>query len=186
MDGNGFFFYSPVMKSRLKSPVFYYGIVLGLSLSALAAAFASEAFLGLEPCVLCIYQRYPYAFAALFSLIGLLLRKRRRLASALLGLCALLFLGNNTIAVYHTGVELHWWESAVESCTIFQFKNENQSVLENILSAPLGRCDEIPWKDPILGLSMANYNVALCLILSLFCLYGAVRVRKYPEGSLPS
>ena len=43
------------------------------------------------------------------------------------------------------------------------FGETPQSMLENILSAPTGNCAEIPWQDPILGLSMANYNVILCL-----------------------
>ncbi|MGZ8994968.1 MAG: disulfide bond formation protein B, partial [Rhodospirillales bacterium] len=40
-------------------------LVLISSLFALAAAFLGEHVFGLEPCILCLYERVPYALAAL-------------------------------------------------------------------------------------------------------------------------
>lgn len=153
---------------KMQSAVFTCGAVSALSFTALAAAFTSEVF-GLEPCILCVYQRYPYAIAMFLGLIGLALRKNSKAVGAILALCSLLFLGNSALAFYHSGVELHWWDSFSESCTIFQFDTEKQSLLENILSTPLGHCDQIAWKDPVLGWSMANHNVVVCLLLAKFC-----------------
>lgn len=161
--------FKTIISEKMQSAVFTCGTVALLSFSALAAAFLSEAFLGLEPCILCIYQRYPYAIALFLGLLGLALRKKLKAVAAILALCGITFLINSGIALYHSGVELHWWESFSESCTIFQFDTKKQSVLDNILSTPLGHCDQIAWKDPILGLSMANHNIAVCLLLALFC-----------------
>ncbi len=157
----------------IKKPFFILSMSALLSLTALLAALFSEAFLGLEPCILCIYQRIPFAIVIAFWLISFFKRSSLKVMSALSSIALLI---NSGIATYHTGVEQKWWASAFEGCTVPAnfFSNEPQSILENILSTPSARCDEIPWQDPLLGLSMANYNIALCfglfaaLFLSLY------------------
>ena len=145
-----------------------------ISFFALAAAFASEAFFGLEPCILCIYQRWPFALVIMFGIVGVALKK---LIPAMLGLSALSMFVNSGIAFYHTGVEQKWWVSGVDGCKVPLFDETPQTMLENILSAPTARCDEIPWVDPILGLSMANYNVLLCGGLALICAFSVYLLR---------
>jgi disulfide bond formation protein DsbB len=140
-----------------------------ISVGALSAAFASEAFLKLEPCPLCIMQRWPYVIAALLGVAGLALQNRPRISFYALVLSGIAFLVNSGIALYHSGVERHWWESFLQGCVVPPFGDEPSSMLENIMSAPTGRCDEIPWADPLFGLSMANYNVALCFALFILC-----------------
>jgi disulfide bond formation protein DsbB len=152
-----------------------------MSVGALLAALASEAFLGLEPCPLCIMQRWPYALAALAGAAGLALSPRFARADLIaLLFSAGAFLVNSGIALYHTGVERHWWASMLEGCVVPHFSDQGQSMLENILSAPTGRCDEIPWADPVLGLSMANYNVMLGLALFALCALAAVSKFRKP------
>lgn len=151
--------------------------IAAMSIAALAAAFASEAFLGLEPCRLCIYQRWPFAIGIPLSIIGLFLSFKR----SILGVLSLNFLVNSGIAFYHTGVEQKWWVSAVEGCAvIFPEPAEGQSILDNIMSTPMAKCEDIPWQDPIIGLSMANYNIGFCFGLAVICLVGALR--KYQSS----
>ena len=151
----------------LSCPVVVLTGMTAISVFALLAALGSEVFLGLEPCILCVYQRFPYLAVIIFGIIGLSMRKRKIIAQTTIGLSGLAFLINSAIAFYHTGVEQKWWKSAVEGCTVPDFGNEPQSILENIMSAPTADCAEIPWQDPIIGLSMANYNILLCF--GLFC-----------------
>lgn len=156
--------------SRLLTPLPVLRFIAIISILALAAAFASEAFLGLEPCRLCIYQRWPYAIAAVICFAALAAKGRCPKAPFVaLGVSALAFLVNSGIALYHSGVERHWWTSAFDGCLVPNMGTDSQSILENIMSAPAGRCDEIPWADPLLGLSMANYNVAMGLGLFAIC-----------------
>ena len=164
-------------------------LVLGfaglMSALALVAAFASEIFLGLEPCILCVYQRYPFAIVMLVSILALAaFRKSDRTSRIGLVLCALVMLINSSIATYHTGVEQHWWEST-EACTFNIPTGEDQNWLENIMSTPMGRCDEIPWQDPFIGLSMANYNIGLCFGLFLLCLISAAFKPRPQEEKEP-
>ena len=167
------------MKAVFSNPTLSFSLITFISFASLTAAFIAEGLLELEPCILCIYQRYPFAIGLLLGIIGLGLRKEKKVAAALLGICGINFLLNSLIAAYHTGVEQHWWKSAVEGCSVvFLDDSSSKSILENIMSAPMGDCSKIPWQDPILGLSMANYNIALCFGLFIFCIVSAVMVAK--------
>lgn len=170
-------------KKLLSSPRAVFSGIADVSVLSLAAALTAEIAFGLEPCILCIYQRIPFVLAAIISLIALSLRAKpgNNMAPTLAGVCSLLFLINSGIALFHSGVERHWWKSPIEGCAVPPLGENAQSILENILSAPTSRCDEIPWADPILGLSMANYNVLLCLGLSGVCLAAMLSLKQSPS-----
>ena len=129
-------------------PVSIFATIIGASGGALLAAFYAQFALGLNPCVLCLYQRIPFLATIVLSLAGLCLHANRKAVQLFLGLCALAFLINSGIAVYHTGVEKHWWESAVEGCAVPDF-SKDPSVLEKMLTAPAARCSDIAWADPL-------------------------------------
>ena len=165
----------------LSCPVAVLTFVGGVSLFALLAALASEVFLGLEPCIMCIYQRIPFLAVIIFTITGLSLRGFKGFSATMIGLSGFAFLINSVLAFYHTGIEQKWWASMVEGCKVPNFDQlEPQSMLENILSAPTARCDEIPWSDPILNLSMANYNIALCFGLFVLCSVSLLLIKRNP------
>ncbi len=128
---------------------------------ALFAAFSSAVmllgafgfqFLGeMPPCKLCIWQRWPHGLAFSVGILAFFLPNRW-----LYGLAALIVLFGAVVAFYHTGVEQHWWEgpSTCSSQSISGLTAEE--LMDQILSAPLVRCDEIPWS--LFGLSMATWN----------------------------
>lgn len=180
-------------------PKIYFLTTLIISITALSAAFFSEAFLGLEPCQLCIYQRWPFAIGIVIAIIGLLLIKAHKpnLALGLVVTSGLTYLINSGIAFYHTGVEQKWWSSRVEGCSAtFEVSDsvsktgefsaaDISSILENIMSAPMADCSEIPWQDPILGLSMANYNVVLCFWLFTFAVFSIIKRNMFSRPTHP-
>lgn len=180
-----------MIKKLLKCPVTMFGGIAGISVFALSAALYSEVALDLEPCILCIYQRIPFVIGAVLGMLGLTLRNKPQIADGILGILAVNFMTNSGIAAYHTGVEQKWWTSKVEGCAA-TFENlgnteaakATQSLLENILSAPTGNCAEIPWEDPLLGLSMANYNVALCFGIFVACLL-SILIRNSGQNTKP-
>jgi disulfide bond formation protein DsbB len=161
----------------LSTPGTVFAFLLFICVFSLAAAFFAEGFLGLEPCHLCVTQRYPFAVGAIIGMVGLAKRRNLPFSIGLLALSSLNYLTNAGIAFYHTGVERHWWEST-ELCKLPDFEAKGQTLIENILSTPGGRCDQIPWADPLLGLSMANYNVILCAGLAALCALSALLIRK--------
>ena len=152
------------------------GIVTASAFSVVAALVAEVVF-GLEPCILCIYQRGPFVTAIFIGSIGLyyhFVKKNPVMVRWVSLIAGLNFLTNANIALYHSGVEQKWWRSAVEGCAVPNFGDEPQNILENILSAPTARCDEISWADPVFGLTMANYNVVWCLGLFAVCVISFV------------
>ncbi len=92
------------VQAALDDPRLAPGLVVAVSVGALAAAFAAQYWGGLEPCVLCIYQRYAYGVAIVFGMVGVAvggLPAARRVALALAGLT---FLACAAIAIFHVGV----------------------------------------------------------------------------------
>jgi disulfide bond formation protein DsbB len=151
--------------------------MIAISVIALGGALSSEVFLGLEPCQLCIYQRWPFVITAAIGVLILLFRNKKTAAALLTGFGGLTFLMNSAIALYHTGVEQKWWVSEVEGCSApASFTGEEKSWIDNIMETPSVPCDVIPWQDPVFGLSMANYNVILCFGLFMCCMFAAYRL----------
>lgn len=172
-----------MIRKLLETPTLVFALITIVSFSALSAAFIAEGLLGLEPCRLCIIQRYPFALGLMIGLIGLALRNNTKAVITLLIITAISFLANSGIAFYHTGVEQHWWISAVEGCSVvFEDSNDTKSILENIMSAPMGDCSKIPWQDPIFGLSMANWNIPFCFGLFIYCLLAVFSIIRKPSA----
>lgn len=170
-----------MIKKIFTQPLLSFGFIALISFISLATAFISEGFFGLEPCNLCIYQRYPFAIAIALGLIGMGMRNNKTISCGLLVFLGLNFLINSGIAFYHSGVEQKWWKSALEGCAVPMFDDNNgKTLLENLMSAPMASCSDIQWQDPIFGLSMANYNIALCLGMFVFCMISAVVIAKRP------
>src|SRR5215467_7652856 len=90
------------------------GLVLAGSIAALAVAFASQYIGGLLPCQLCLWQRWGYAGAIAVAIIALLLPARLRGYGAVLASLGVLVTAG--IALFHTGVEYHWWQG-LPSCS---------------------------------------------------------------------
>ncbi len=164
----------------MKCPVFVFGAVLGVSVIALTGALVGQFVFDLPPCNLCILQRIPFVLAALWGIAGLVWPSVR---PALLGLSVLTFAGNSVLGFYHSGIERQWWDEALGCSANFDFNAGAQSLMSQITSAQVSSCAKIPWADPILGLSMANYNVLLCAGMAIFCGMALLSSRAPTEKS---
>jgi disulfide bond formation protein DsbB len=152
-------------------------VMMAVCISALAIAFVAQFAYGENPCVLCLWQRVPFAIAILVSGLAYLLRNKPILVHRSFIFLALLFLVEMGIAFFHSGVELHWW-LGTDGCTVEPLKLDQldpAAVREAMLHAPVARCDVISWT--FLGYSMANWNVLFSLGLSVFSLMAAHGVR---------
>ena len=147
------------------NPRLVFALLLGASAAILAAAFASQYIAGLEPCVLCLYQRVPYGAVIALSGLGLglsgLAPPPKGVIVSLAGLCAAAFLVNAGIAPFHVGVEQHWWQGSEACGTVGTMARTIEELRAQILAAPVVRCDEVPWS--LFAISMAGYNVLASL-----------------------
>lgn len=117
----------------------------------------------LPPCKMCYWQRYPHGVAVLAGIVFLAWR-----SPFLILLGAMAALATACIGFYHAGVEQGWWEGP-DSCTSGSVSGlSTDELLAQIMSAPLVRCDEIPWE--FLSLSMAGWNAVLSFALALIWL----------------
>ena len=125
------------------------------SVALLLGAWGFQYLGGLAPCKMCIWQRYPHAAAALIGAVAIAVPRVTVLP--LLG--ALAAATTAGIGVYHAGVEQKWWEGP-SSCTSSDIGGlSTTELMDQIMNAPLVRCDDIPWE--MLGLSMAGWNAVL-------------------------
>lgn len=151
-------------------------LIFAASVGALLFVFIMQYGFGVEPCVLCLWQRVPFGFAAAAALVACLWRPYVNHTRVLLGLCAPVFGIGAALAIFHTGVELHWW-LGTSGCVIVPLHGASPEDLRTeLLHTVVARCDQISWT--FLGLSMANWNVPFSLGLSGFSLASMMRAGK--------
>lgn len=144
-------------------------LAAGGSAALLLAALGFQYFGGLPPCKLCIWQRWPHVAAVCIGAVALVFGGR-----LLPWAGALAALTTGGIGVYHTGVERDWWQGPT-TCTSGDISGLSaDALMEQILTAPLVRCDEIPWE--LFGLSMASWNAVAAFALAALWV-AAARVR---------
>lgn len=147
------------------------------TLSTLAASGSALLLLGalgfehigdLAPCRMCIWQRWPHLVAVMIGLVAFFLPWR---AMSLLGALAAATTGG--VGVYHAGVEQGWWQGPT-SCTSGDITGLSAEDLFNqIMTAPIVRCDDIPWA--LGGISMAGWNAILSFFLMALWIMAARR-----------
>jgi len=140
---------------------------------ALVIALIAQYGFGLEPCILCSYQRIPYAGVLVFGLFAFALGQwDRQSVATLLGT---IFMASAAHAFYHNGVEQHWWEAAMACGSGGDLLPTSVSDLKNLLTQgemPKA-CDDIDWT--LFGLSISVYNTAFSLALAAGCFWSAKR-----------
>ncbi len=150
-------------------------LVFAASVGALLFAFVMQYGFDVEPCVLCLWQRVPFALAAALALAAFLWRPYEGHTRIMLGVIAAVFVLGAALAIFHTGVELHWW-LGTSGCAITPLHGAAPEDLRTeLLHTVVARCDQISWT--FLGLSMANWNVPFSLGLAGFSLASMMRVK---------
>lgn len=144
---------------------FVTAIAFGGAVGVLLSALFFQYVVGLAPCELCLWQRWPHAAMALIALSLTLMAYDRTLLGigwhGWAGLGAMAGLVNTGIAIFHSGVERKLW-AGLERCGGGGVQGLSaEQLLERLKTAPVVRCDTIAWD--FLGLSMANLNILASL-----------------------
>ena len=147
-----------------------------IAAATLAGAWYMQLVWGLQPCELCLKQRFAYyAIVPLGLLIALAARRgaARPLLTLGLALIALAALGNAGLGVYHSGVEWGFWQGPTECTGPVGNLGSAGSLLERLDSVKVVRCDEVQYR--FLGLSLAGYNVLISLLMASVAAWGISR-----------
>ncbi|MCC5972074.1 MAG: disulfide bond formation protein B [Pararhodobacter sp.] len=130
------------------------------SAALLLGALFFQYVLGMAPCALCYWQRWPHLAAVGLGAVLLVVPSP---VLAVLGAGAAATSGG--IGIYHTGVERGWFDGPSACSGNIDFSNLTAGeLLDRVMAAPVVRCDEVPWE--MLGLSMASWNAVLSFVLA--------------------
>ena len=167
----------------LDRPGLLFALLSAASVLMLGGAFAFQYIGGLEPCVLCLWQRYPYGAVIALGLVGAGLARSPSppagVLAAVMGLVALALLADAAIAGFHVGVEQKWWQGTA-SCVGATGAKTIEALRAQLLAQKVVRCDEIAWQ--LAGISMAGYNMLAAAGLGLVASLAAGRMAR-PNGA---
>jgi disulfide bond formation protein DsbB len=151
----------------------YPALIAAASVAVLAAAFGFQYLGGLDPCVLCVYQRYPYGVVIALAAVALVAPAGRARAVPL-GLAAAAFVAGAGIAGFHVGVEQHWWAGLAACGGTAPAAAQDLNALMKSLARPPASCDAVAWS--LFGISMAGYNFLISLALAALSIGAARRL----------
>jgi len=139
----------------------YFLAILIVNILVILSALFIEFFLKIKPCILCIYQRYPYYIIAFLSLIYFL---KKDLKILLILLIILTSLASIILSTYHVGIETGLIEETTSCKTSLNNNLSKDAILKQLESNLASSCKEVNFK--LFGFSLASINIILSLILT--------------------
>ena len=145
-------------------------LFLFFSAFILLIVYYLELFLGVEPCKLCIYQRFPY-FIAILLATSFLLIKNQKFKKLTFLFFILIFFSSLIMSVHHFGIEKNLW-NALSSC------EANNKILTNSadLKEYLLNKNYVSFK--FLGISLAGYNIIVSFVLFTLSIIGFRKLKN--------
>jgi len=155
-------------------------VALCISGGLLLGAYAFQYIGGLDPCIMCYWQRHAHkgvlAAAGLTVIISFFVNSRTWLRglNALIGLA---FLVSLYYAFSHVGVEHGWWEGPA-ACAVSPEDGLGGKSLIDVLSEPMEvvQCSDVLWS--MFGLSMAGWNALISGLAALISFSVALKGKQ--------
>ncbi len=138
-----------------------------ISFSLVIFTIILQTYINLEPCKLCIYQRWSWLIAGIFSLLTYILFYKYTYTKILLIISFIAFAITSIISLYHAGIEQNFWNPSFSCNEILGLETTNIKDLEQaIFQQNSKNCSEVNFY--ILKLSLATWSGIFSL---LCCLY---------------
>jgi disulfide bond formation protein DsbB len=148
---------------------------------ALLTAWLAQYGFGLQPCELCLQQRWPYYIGIPLALVLALMAKTHFSARVLKytqAIFLLLLCWSLYLAIRHSGIEWGWWPGPVICTDTNGSPIKTIDLLAQLKNYKFVPCDKPAWK--LFGLlSFANLNALLSVFL--FALNACVLVEYDPR-----
>jgi len=141
--------------------------------ATIAGAWGFELIAGLEPCPLCLQQRWPYYAGVPLAIAALALGRagRTRGAGIALAAVAAVMAAGAGLGIYHAGIEWGIWEGPSACSGGGTIPRDASRLLESLGEGRIPSCAEASWR--FLGLSLAGYNALIASALALAAASGA-------------
>src|SRR5215831_13056882 len=148
--------------------------VLGASALVLGGALLSQYWGGLAPCELCLLQRSPWAVAIVIGFVATMVGSRPALPWVAL-LLAAVFVVSSGLALYHVGVERHWFAGPTACGGAATAADTVEALKAQILRQQPVLCDQPAWA--LWGISLAGWNLLASLVMTGCCLVAYLQSR---------
>ncbi|WP_025827837.1 disulfide bond formation protein B [Acetobacter okinawensis] len=145
--------------------------------SALSVAWWTQHELGIMPCELCLWERWPWRVLVVLGVMVPVLPSRW--GRVVLWLCAPVLLVAEGLAICHAGVEWKWWSSPFPACHAAHVVG--RTLAERWASMPLTPskpCDAPTYLIPGLPVSMAVMGGVFTLVVFVAWSTGMVWSKK--------
>lgn len=143
-------------------------VILAAVIGIIGAALLMQYWGGLQPCELCLMERWPY-YAAIAIAVLALVRPASGWSRAALLVLALLFLASAGLGFYHVGVEQHWFRGPT-ACTNSGAVPQTLEQLRQMLAhTQVVMCDQVQWS--LGGISLAGWNFIGSLLIAVFAFF---------------
>lgn len=161
---------------RIAFPRLVAAAIALVSGTALALAFIAQYGFDLWPCLMCYWQRVPYALTFGLGLLALIPYAEPRALRGLAFFCATLFLANAALALFHAGVEYKWWPG-LDSCGGVLRKFDVEDLAAALSKPQQGGCEDAAIR--VFGISMAGGNVIVCGAMAVATFWAALQKPRW-------
>ncbi|RXF73753.1 disulfide bond formation protein B [Hansschlegelia zhihuaiae] len=151
-------------------------LIFAVAALAVGGALVFEHGFGYLPCMLCLWQRWPYYLGAPLALVAALLAWSGHDGAArlLLVIVGLMFLGGAGLGAYHAGVEWGFWPGPTSCAGANAAPTSAGGLLDQMRTTRIVPCDAAAWR--LFGISLAGYNALIAAGLTAVA-FAAVRRR---------
>lgn len=152
---------------------FHYAIPLITLIGAIGViggALFSQYVGGLEPCELCLLERWPYYIGIPLLAVAVVGRRRPIVTVPVFTIVALLFSAGTAVAVYHVGVEQHWFAGPTACTDPLTEATSIEALKAQLMALQPVRCDVVQWS--LFGVSLAGWNLIFSAVFAALCLVG--------------
>lgn len=154
-----------------------FGLIVLLVMAAMGSGYYIQHGLGVEPCPLCIVQRFAFMAVGLAALLGMAVAARRMASIVLAALTSLLAIAGAGVAAWHLWIQAHPPESF--SCgRPFAWMIENMPLTQVLPKLFKGEADCLQDTWTLLGLGIPHWSLLLFLLLMALADFAWVQARR--------
>ena len=137
-------------------------IIFFLSIFSLISAYFIEHILGHQPCNLCLFERIPYLFAIILTLLSFKLKHFQKIFIILL---IIVFFVATLLSLYHLGIE----QGFIQESLLCNLQGDStvlskEEILKQLQQKTVN-CKDVTFK--IFGLSLTTFNVLISFLLTV-------------------